>query len=94
MIYVKKYLCKLIYFEILDCLNITLTDDVMKKGFSIKEYLLNHNQTIVFSSLLKAKLKFALKTVNFRVAGKYSPPDCYKFEVEVIIKFYIALINE
>lgn len=43
--------------------------------------------TILFSSLLKAKLKFALKTVNFRVAGKYSPPDCYKFEIQVNMKF-------
>lgn len=82
-----------IYF--LDCMNITLhLNDVKFKGFSIKDYLSNHNKTILFSSLLKAKIKFALKTVNFRVAGKYSPPDCYKFEIQVInIKFVICVEN-
>lgn len=64
-------------------MNITITNDVKKRGFSIKDYLNKQNKTIYFSSLLKAKLKFALKTVNFKVAGKYSPPDCYKFEIEV-----------
>jgi len=73
-----------LYFYIfLDCLNITITNDIKTKGFSIKDYLHKHNKTILFSSLLKAKLKFELKTVNFRVAGKYSPPDCYKFEIQV-----------
>lgn len=66
-------------------MNITLyLNDVKSKGFSIKDYLSKQNKTILFSSLLKAKLKFALKTVNFRVAGRYSPPDCYKFEIQVI----------
>lgn len=67
-------------------MNITITNDIKTTGFSIKEYLKEHNKTILFSSLLKAKLKFALKTVNFRVAGKYSPPDCYKFDIQVNIK--------
>lgn len=71
----------------LECLNITITDDVKRNGFSIKDYLQQNNMTILFSSLLKAKLKFALKTVNFRVAGKYSPPDCYKFEIQVNLNF-------
>jgi len=68
-------------------MNITITDDVRHKGFSIKDYLHKQNKTILFSSLLKAKLKFGLKTVNFRVAGKYSPPDCYKFEIQVTVVF-------
>ncbi|XP_026821267.1 mucolipin-3-like [Rhopalosiphum maidis] len=68
-----------------ECLNVTITDDIKSKGFSIKDYLIQHNKTIYFSSLLKAKLKFALKTVNFRVAGKYSPPDCYKFEIQITL---------
>lgn len=62
--------------------------DEVKLGFSIKNYLVRHNKTILFSSLLKAKLRFSLKTVNFRVAGKYSPPDCYKFEIQVNINFH------
>lgn len=69
-------------------MNLTISDDVKKNGFSIKDYLHKHNMTILFSSLLKAKLKFALKTVNFRVAGKYSPPDCYKFEIQVNMNFF------
>lgn len=70
----------------LECLNIPITDNVRNNTFSIKNYLINQNKTILFSSLLKAKLKFALKTVNFKVAGKYSPPDCYKFDIQVNVK--------
>ncbi|XP_050430814.1 mucolipin-3-like isoform X2 [Adelges cooleyi] len=68
-----------------ECLNITITDNVKKYGFSIENYLRDHNATISFSSLLKLKLKFALKTVNFRAAGKFSPPDCYKFEIQITL---------
>ncbi|XP_025410223.1 mucolipin-3-like isoform X2 [Sipha flava] len=68
-----------------ECLNIPITDNVRNNTFSIKNYLINQNKTILFSSLLKAKLKFALKTVNFRVAGKYSPPDCYKFDIQITL---------
>ncbi|VVC30121.1 Hypothetical protein CINCED_3A015196 [Cinara cedri] len=68
-----------------DCLNITITTDIKTKGFSIQDYLKIHNKTIIFSSLLKAKLKFTLKTVNLKVAGKYTPPDCYKFEIQMTL---------
>lgn len=43
--------------------------------------------TVLFSSLLKANLKFSLKSVNFKAAGKYTPPDCYKFEIMVNMYF-------
>lgn len=85
-----KYVKKIFFLE---CLNITIPDDKIKTKFSIKDYLKEHNTTIVFSSLLKAKLRFTLKTVNFRVAGKYSPPDCYKFEIEVNINYPFFDIN-
>lgn len=84
---IKKCLC--IHF--IECLNINITNDIRTKGFSIKDYLKKQNKTIEFSSLLKAKLKFTLKTVNLKVAGKYSPPDCYKFEVQVNTMFVYFL---
>lgn len=42
-------------------------------------------EEIMFSEVILATLSFSLKTVNFKAAGRITPPDCYKFNV--IIKF-------
>ncbi|GBP15441.1 Mucolipin-1 [Eumeta japonica] len=35
--------------------------------------------------LVKATLSFSLKTVNLRAAGPVSPPDCYRFDIQIIL---------
>ncbi|CAK9830778.1 Mcoln3 [Anthophora retusa] len=34
-------------------------------------------------ALVRAHLKFALKTVNLKAAGPMTPPDCYKFNIKI-----------
>nr|NVI71495.1 transient receptor potential cation channel, mucolipin ortholog [Cucujiformia] len=41
--------------------------------------------TINFSALVRAELLFSLKTVNFKAAGRITPPNCYRFDI--VIKF-------
>ncbi|KAG7201347.1 hypothetical protein KM043_004116 [Ampulex compressa] len=36
-----------------------------------------------FSALVRAHLKFGLKTVNLKAAGPMTPPDCYQFEIKI-----------
>ncbi|XP_014243557.1 mucolipin-3-like isoform X2 [Cimex lectularius] len=40
---------------------------------------------IEFSALVKATLDFPLKTVNFNVAGLLSQPDCYQFNITIVL---------
>lgn len=39
---------------------------------------------INFSALVRAELKFSLKTVNFKSAGRISPPNCYQFDIVIL----------
>lgn len=39
---------------------------------------------IDFASLVRAKLMFSIKTINFRAAGPITPPDCYRFDIEIV----------
>ncbi|EFA09175.1 mucolipin-3 [Tribolium castaneum] len=65
--------------EIVDtCLNITHRQDHLLDS---KQYLDNLN--INFSALVKAVLKFSVKTVNFKTAGRISPPNCYRFDINI-----------
>lgn len=50
-----------------------------------KNLLINKNITINFSALVKAHLKFSIKTVNLKAAGPMTPPDCYEFDVVIIM---------
>ncbi|XP_073998934.1 mucolipin-3-like isoform X2 [Rhodnius prolixus] len=43
-----------------------------------------NNYSIQFSALVKATVKFSLKTVNFKTAGPLSQPDCYKFNIVIL----------
>ncbi|XP_046405641.1 mucolipin-3-like isoform X2 [Ischnura elegans] len=38
---------------------------------------------INFSALVRASLTFAVKTVNLKAAGPLTPPDCYRFDIEI-----------
>ncbi|CAB3368158.1 Hypothetical predicted protein [Cloeon dipterum] len=63
------------------CVNLTFP--VNATEFSSAEYLSKKNVSINFSALVSASLNFAIKTVNFRSAGPISPPDCYRFDIEI-----------
>lgn len=62
------------------CMNITKKHhDIYKSKYLLSEQKLNVN----FSSLLRAHLKFAVKTVNLKAAGPMIPPDCYQFDIRI-----------
>lgn len=63
------------------CMNISLETF---HSFNSSHVLLQHkNINVNFSALVRAHLKFALKTVNLKAAGPITPPDCYRFNVMV-----------
>uniref|UniRef100_A0A034VPR4 Mucolipin-3 n=1 Tax=Bactrocera dorsalis TaxID=27457 RepID=A0A034VPR4_BACDO len=50
----------------------------------VQAYLKQNGVEVSFSSLVKATLIFAIKTVNFKsYGGPLSAPDCYKFDVTI-----------
>ena len=63
------------------CMNLTgnVTD------ISSQAYLASKDVAINFSSLVKATLEFSVKTVNFKVAGPFSTPDCYRFDISILL---------
>ncbi|XP_063827995.1 mucolipin-3-like [Ostrinia nubilalis] len=52
--------------------------------FSSKDMLKSAGLEINFAALVRAKLMFSIKTINFRAAGPITPPDCYRFDVAII----------
>ncbi|XP_071443089.1 mucolipin-3-like isoform X2 [Hetaerina americana] len=53
---------------------------VSKRGtFSIASLLGKIN----ISALVRAALSFSVKTVNLKAAGPLTPPDCYRFDIEI-----------
>jgi mucolipin len=52
-------------------------------SYSSKEFMKRLGIEIEFSALVRAAVTFSLKTVNFKAAGPITPPDCYRFDVEV-----------
>lgn len=68
--------------EILEhCVNIT-EPITTTNLFRSKDYL--EHFPIDFSALVKATLSFSVKTVNFKAAGRISPPNCYQFDIKII----------
>ena len=63
------------------CLNITEQEGLFLKS---KRLLEQKNIQVDFSSLIKAKLKFSVRTVNLMAAGALKPPDCYEFRITVL----------
>ncbi|XP_026325066.1 mucolipin-3-like [Hyposmocoma kahamanoa] len=63
------------------CINFTLKRN---NQFQSRQFLKDSSLDVNFASLVRAKLMFSIKTINFRAAGPITPPDCYKFDVEVI----------
>nr|NVI71468.1 transient receptor potential cation channel, mucolipin ortholog [Cucujiformia] len=62
------------------CTNIS--HDVTQGSFSSESYL--EPLDIKFSALVKATLEFSVKTVNFKSAGRISPPNCYQFDITIL----------
>lgn len=52
------------------------------ENFQSKLYFESLN--ISFSALVKATLSFPIKTINFKAAGRITPPNCYQFNVIII----------
>lgn len=63
---------------VVTCLNITRDPGHLLDSRQYLSYL-----EINFSALVKAELKFSLKTVNFKTAGRISPPNCYRFDISI-----------
>uniref|UniRef100_A0A1Q3FDF2 Putative mucolipin-3 n=1 Tax=Culex tarsalis TaxID=7177 RepID=A0A1Q3FDF2_CULTA len=49
-----------------------------------RKFLHQKDIHINFSALVKAELKFAIKTVNFKAAGPITAPDCYQFDIQIL----------
>nr|NVI71479.1 transient receptor potential cation channel, mucolipin ortholog [Cucujiformia] len=62
------------------CSNIS--HDINQSQFKSEVYL--ESQAIKFSALVKSTLEFSLKTVNFKSAGRISPPNCYQFDITIL----------
>nr|NVI71425.1 transient receptor potential cation channel, mucolipin ortholog [Cucujiformia] len=62
------------------CSNIS--HDLSQGQFMSKSYFAS--EEIKFSALVRATLDFSLKTVNFKSAGRISPPNCYQFDITIL----------
>lgn len=63
----------------IDTLCVYLYQNVTVNGS--QAYLREKDIHINFSALVKAELRFAIKTVNFKAAGPITAPDCYRFDI-------------
>ncbi|XP_023943462.1 mucolipin-3 [Bicyclus anynana] len=63
------------------CINFT---NVETKLFKSQQYLQDAGIKVDFAALVRAELRFSLKTINFRAAGPITPPDCFRFDVKVV----------
>lgn len=66
----------------IDGLCVELGQDVLKNGS--KAWFKEHQIELAFSAFVKATLDFSIKTVNFKAAGPITPPDCYRFDIEIL----------
>nr|NVI71454.1 transient receptor potential cation channel, mucolipin ortholog [Cucujiformia] len=62
------------------CSNISY--DLTQGQFNSKNYFASED--FKFSALVRATLDFSLKTVNFKSAGRISPPNCYQFDITIL----------
>ncbi|XP_054005891.1 mucolipin-3-like [Hylaeus anthracinus] len=63
------------------CINIT--HEFYNEYGTSKNLLTKQEINVNFSALVRASLKFSLKTVNLKAAGPMTPPDCYKFDINI-----------
>nr|NVI71352.1 transient receptor potential cation channel, mucolipin ortholog [Cucujiformia] len=62
------------------CSNIS--HDINQGKFDSKNYFASED--IKFPALVRATLDFSVKTVNFKSAGRISPPNCYQFDITIL----------
>ncbi|XP_046434419.1 mucolipin-3-like [Neodiprion fabricii] len=62
------------------CFNVTHN---LSKSFESRKFFQEKQEPIDFPALVRAYLKFAIKTVNFKAAGAITPPDCYLFNITI-----------
>nr|NVI71472.1 transient receptor potential cation channel, mucolipin ortholog [Cucujiformia] len=65
---------------VMSCTN--FSHDFSQGKFNSRKYL--ESEEIKFSALVKATLDFSVKTVNFKSAGRISPPNCYQFDITIL----------
>ncbi|XP_041986325.1 mucolipin-3-like [Aricia agestis] len=63
------------------CVNFTRNEGEL---FNSRKYIANAGLNVSFASMVRAELRFSIKTINFRAAGPITPPDCYRFDVKLI----------
>lgn len=51
----------------------------------VEQYLIDQSVPLSFSALVKATMEMSLKTVNFKAAGPLAPPDCYQFDIVILM---------
>ncbi|XP_063701086.1 mucolipin-3-like isoform X3 [Culicoides brevitarsis] len=66
----------------IDGLCVELHSNVTKIGS--KQWFIDHDIQIDFSAFVKATLDFSVKTINFKAAGPIAPPDCYRFDIQIL----------
>lgn len=86
-----RYKFKNIKSALLICFTVCVTMKNTSEPYSSELYLQEQHVGVQFSALVKAVLKFSVKTINFKAAGPITPPDCYKFNIEVNIN--LELLN-
>ncbi|VVC91038.1 unnamed protein product [Leptidea sinapis] len=62
------------------CTNFTKSEGLFKSQQNIDDAGMKIN----FDALVRATLSFSVKTINFRAAGPITPPDCYRFDVDIV----------
>lgn len=61
----------------------TLQANDTRKG--IQTFLHERGIFIQFSALVKTTVEFVIKTVNFKASGPISAPDCYQFNIQILL---------
>ncbi|XP_057664596.1 mucolipin-3-like [Diorhabda carinulata] len=62
------------------CYNIS---EPLDSSFNSKRFVQDEHIKINFTALVESSLKFSIKTVNFKAAGRISPPNCFLFNIEI-----------
>ncbi|XP_045451127.1 mucolipin-3-like [Melitaea cinxia] len=63
------------------CINFTNGEN---KSFKSQQFIQDAGLEVNFAALVRAELKFSIKTINFRAAGPITPPDCFRFDIKII----------
>lgn len=50
-----------------------------------EQFLADQSVPLSFSALVRATLEMSLKTVNFKAAGPLAAPDCYQFDITILM---------